>query len=298
MGEILRGIPIRDYHDGHPGDAIESWNDRVFYGYTDLTLEDYLDYEGVNRWRESTDLVGKFIGIELELELTSEEWENGAIMSDVLAQLPDKDNDDEEWPDLELDGSLENDGVEIIFPPVPVENLLSGKSYAYKVFKALDGIKELAREGEPGDRGLHVNVNTNRWPEKSRALFCAVVNNLSDTTLKKFGGRFPSYHYCRRNTNVNVRNYYREEDAHVHLVEQKEGRLELRFPSSNLSPEGFIRLIHFVDYLTDFVLDPEHYEPAMEQKAKPQVARFRNWLREHKEERANAYAEKVSANGK
>ena len=188
-------------------------------------------------WRNSTNLRGKYVGIEFECVSATQSYR------DILNALPDfKFN---RGPLAEQDGSLPtNRGVELIFPPVSYRQIKSSKSVFAKALKALEG-KISTCATSPG---MHININTAGWSYDKVCLFSAVVHNTPYNTLVKLGGRSLNS-YCRQSPNLQL-NFY---DNRYHSVASaKNGRMELRFPKPTTDHEKLKWILEYVEVVERF----------------------------------------------
>ena len=188
-------------------------------------------------WRNSTNLRGKYVGIEFECVSATQSYR------DILNALPDfKFN---RGPLVEQDGSLPSRrGVELIFPPVSYRQIKSSKSVFAKALKALEG-KISTCATSPG---MHININTAGWSYDKVCLFSAVVHNTPYNTLVKLGGRSLNS-YCRQSPNLQL-NFY---DNRYHSVASaKNGRMELRFPKPTTDHEKLKWILEYVEVVERF----------------------------------------------
>ena len=188
-------------------------------------------------WRNSTDLRGKYVGIEFECVSATQSYR------DILNALPDfKFN---RGPLAETDGSLPSHrGVELIFPPVSYRQIKNSKSVFAKAMKALEG-KLSTRATSPG---MHVNINTRGWSSNKIMLFCATVHNVPRDSLVYLGGRQLN-RYCRLIPSRRLQSY----DYGYHTVASvKGGRIELRFPRPTTDHERIKRIVEFADVVERF----------------------------------------------
>ena len=188
-------------------------------------------------WRNSTDLRGKYVGIEFECVSATQSYR------DILNALPDfKFN---RGPLAEQDGSLPtNRGVELIFPPVSYRQIKSSKSVFAKALKALEG-KISTRATSPG---MHVNINTRGWSDNKVMLFCATVHNIPRDSLVYLGGRQLN-RYCSLFPSNRLQSYGY---GHHTVASVKGGRIELRFPRPTTDHERIKRVVEFADVVERF----------------------------------------------
>lgn len=189
-------------------------------------------------WRNSTNLQGKYVGIEFECVSATRSYR------DILNALPDfKFN---RGPLAETDGSLPSQrGVELVFPPVSYRQIKSSKSVFAKALKALEG-KISTRATSPG---MHVNINTSGWSDIKIMLFCATVHNIPRDSLVYLGGRQLNG-YCRLIPGNRLQSY----GYGYHTVASvKAGRIELRFPRPTTDHERIKRIVEFADVVERFI---------------------------------------------
>lgn len=197
-------------------------------------------------WRRAENLVGKAIGVELEVEAHDN-------YAELLDSLPEHDHDvDGPAPHFEADGSLDSHrGVEIIFPPYSPQSIRDGSAYLMKAAKGLD---DSGRLNISTRCGMHMNVNAYGWSAHKRAVFVGIIHNMPRPVLEELGGR-PLNHYCMQSPNPRLRAYATSPgDSHDYAVEHKHGgtRLELRFPAATVDLEHISLLATFIDYLDDY----------------------------------------------
>lgn len=188
-------------------------------------------------WRNSTNLRGKYVGIEFECVSATQSYR------DILNALPDfKFN---RGPLAETDGSLpQMRGVELVFPPVSYRQIKSSKSVFAKAMKALEG-KISTRATSPG---MHININTAGWSVNKSQLFCAVVHNIPNSNLVRLGGRYLNT-YCRQ-TLGNHLSYYGS--GYHSVATNKSGRIELRFPKPTTDHEKIKQIVEFAEVVEGF----------------------------------------------
>ena len=188
-------------------------------------------------WRNSTNLRGKYVGIEFECVSATQSYR------DILHALPDfKFN---RGPLAETDGSLPSQrGVELIFPPVSYRQIKSSKSVFAKAMKALEGKLSTCATSP----GMHVNINTRGWSYTKIMLFCATVHNVPRDSLVYLGGRQLNS-YCRLIPSTRLQSYG---DGYHTVAAVKAGRIELRFPRPTTDHERIKRVVEFADVVERF----------------------------------------------
>ena len=188
-------------------------------------------------WRNSTDLRGKYVGIEFECVSATQSYR------DILNALPDfKFN---RGPLVEQDGSLPtNRGVELIFPPVSYRQIKNSKSVFAKAMKALEG-KLSTRATSPG---MHININTTGWTNAQADIFAAVVHNTPTASLVRLGGRNLN-RYCRQRSGAQL-SYYGI--AYHSVASNKGNRIELRFPKPTTDHEKIKKIIEYAEVVERF----------------------------------------------
>jgi hypothetical protein len=240
--------------------------------------DDWMDDEDDNlggSWRRSEGLVGKFLGVEFEVESAS-----GDFM-DIINALPVHDDElDGEAPHLEDDGSLDDDsGLEIIFPPVRPSVLRDPLSY---FCRSISAIKENGLDGISYKCGMHINVNTNKWSSSKLAVFVSMIHHMPKAKLEAIGGRRLNG-YCNQDRVGRTVKYYADapSDMHAYAVEHKHGgqRLECRFPGATTDLTKIALVSYFVELLEDFA-DLEAKKPEAEKivQAKEVYPHFISWL--------------------
>lgn len=214
-------------------------------------------HSSTNGWRRAGNLIGKAIGIELELE-------GNETYVEVLTALPEHDVEvDGPQPHFETDNSLDySRGVEIIFPPYSPAAIRTGQAYVAKAMRALDEADVVQVSTRCG---MHMNVNINGWSDHRRAVFVGVIHNMPVDALEKLGGRRLN-RYCSQFRNSNLSTYItRPADGHTHAAEHKAGggRVELRFPGATTVLEDMSRIAAFIDLLDDYAeAMPENWNAA------------------------------------
>lgn len=239
-------LPRKSGYHSWDGDD-DNWDD-----------EDDIPCPDQDTWRRATNLKGKFIGIELELES-----ETGDYNDIIRAMPPHFDRTDGEAPHLEEDGSLDDDaGIEIIFPPLSPATLRDPTSYFYRSIAALNAWGEVHIHR---NCGMHMNVNCNGWTDMKKALFVATIHKMPRKLLEAIGGRDLNG-YCAQDGSGRTLGYYEyhPSDDHSYACEHKSNgaRLECRFPSATTDLAKIARLTFFLEYLEDWAgeVDAAHEE--------------------------------------
>lgn len=189
-------------------------------------------------WRSHFNKSGPYIGIEFEIESSTGSY------TDLLDLLPDMLG--QRRPCTETDGSLNAAaGVEIVFPPITYKTLLSQKN---SIKEAINAISPVA---VASDRcGMHCNINTRGWSDVKRALFTAMIQNAPQTALLRIGGRRALNAYCEQFPNRSLPSY---RDNYGHSVaENKQDRIEMRFPGATTDTHRLDIIVAFADSLEHF----------------------------------------------
>lgn len=256
-----------------------SWDDDD--DYFDDDDNGVLHRQTAEHWRRATNLEGKYIGVELEME--SQTGLSGDIIRAMPKHFTEKDGD---APHLEHDGSLDDEaGIEIIFPPLRPWMLRDPTSYFYRAVDALDnwGKVHIHREC-----GMHMNVNCNGWSPYKKGLFVGTIHKMPYDKLTTIGGRLTNG-FCSRDSEGKTWEYYSTQpsDCHGYAVEHKSNgkRLECRFPKATTNLDEIARLTFFLEYLEDWA---EHQSKVEGTPPKPteNYDLFIAWLGEHKDEAA------------
>lgn len=204
-------------------------------------------YHGTSTpWRQSRELTGRHVGIELEVEAT----ESVGSYTALMRLLPGTKQDDEEYPIVETDSTLDVDrGMEIIFPPIPYANLLADGKYFRRAVDALHGnIREATT-----NCGMHMNINVRDWTRRKKAAFIAVIHHMSDTQIRNLGGRAPTS-YCRLSRMATVADYDGFSSSHTAAgLKADYTRLEVRFPRATANRAVIQTLIDFFTELEEWV---------------------------------------------
>ena len=208
-------------------------------------------------WRNRFQKTGAYVGIELELEVN-----NGYRA--LLNRLPNFRNG--RSPLTEEDGSLsDRAGIELVFPPVQLKNVLRKGS----VFsQSLDTIDEVGTSNHERV-GMHMNVNTSGWTFLKRTMFVLVVHHMERAQLERLGGRELNT-YCAQFIGSNIYDlddldyFYAEvTDAHSYAAEVKNNRIELRFPASTTDKTRIKYLLSFIQHLSTYsgtITDADCYD--------------------------------------
>lgn len=237
-------------------------------------------------WRQSKNLRGRWIGIEVEAE--HEDGYHRILQKIALPAVGEC-----ELPIFEQDGTLdEYDGVEIVFPPVKA-SALKDDHYVLRAIQSLKGAGAHFHDS----CGMHINVNTNGWKPHKKATFMLAICGMPPSIMKKLGGRDVKYHgsaqavyddigdmWCRAEDFIDWSEY--PENDHDHCAEWREDgkSCEIRFPKATTDMERINRLLFWVDVLQDFAdTKTKQYNP---QDLKSVFIEFKKWLTEQGEEHA------------
>lgn len=198
------------------------------------------DYHSVDTaWRNSRDLNGSYVGIELEVEALTTPY------GQLLGLLPDLRG--RARPITETDGSLSFlRGVEIVFPPFKPSSI-KRKSGAVK--RVMESIKHIEMSTN-NQVGMHMNINVQGWSRPRVLVAALVVHKLGYPWLTYLGGR-GSNQYC---STYNYTRYDYAEltlgmSSHASATSVTNSRLELRFPKSTTDSERLDRLLDFIHQL-------------------------------------------------
>lgn len=226
-------------------------------------------------WRDSRDLVGNFIGIELEClaegvcessdwcdcgccdeDDAPENWDPQAYRK-ILEAVPDF--PEAIAPLMETDGSLPNThGVEIIFPPVSYTQLKSRRSVVARTMQSLRSVVSDSFDTDEWQVGMHLNVNTNGWTQWQVAAFMATIDYLDKEKLEALGGRELNG-YCGKAHCTELLDYLHQSD-HSYTVECRDKRVELRFPGTTTDHNRVRALVDFIYTVQKFVFKQEDLE--------------------------------------
>lgn len=274
------------YHSFEDDDM--DWND-------DFEDEDEEVAHGESAWRRSDGLLGKYIGVELELEAADED--NWNVIVDAMPEHIE--GEDGPAPDFEEDGSLdEYSGVEIIFPPMKPSAIRSRRSYFNRSIRA---IHDAGVAVPTYACGMHMNVNAWQWNRIKKALFSAMINRMPKAHLEKLGGRKLNG-YCmqyRGHTWPNMRSYATYPDnEHAHACEDKGNRLECRFPAATTDIRVIARLSYFLEFLEDFCEEnaTEDWKERLQSYANLYET-FLTWLRNKDNTHAKSLADFLTQEG-
>lgn len=186
-------------------------------------------------WRNGFNEEGNYVGIEFEVD--SHNYQT------VLSLLPDFPADIR--PLTECDGSLGSNGVEIVFPPISLSRL---KRADCTFQRSIAAIKDAVIHSER--TGMHMNVNTRGWSNDATAVFTAIVQHMDEEHLRNLGGRRPT-DYCAQCKGRAFTRYRRGFVSHT-VADNKDHRIELRFPMSTCNKETIDGLVDFIERLTAF----------------------------------------------
>ena len=242
----------------------------------DAYRQSYHSGVGGASWRRQRNVAGRMVGIEFEVESSDGDY------ATLLRALPMHDTDvDGPQPHFEYDGSLSSSsGVEIVFPPYPLDSFREDTNYFVRAMEHLDEhvSDDLSR------CGMHMNVNAHGWTSAKTAAFVCLVHWLPRARLEEIGTRTLNG-YCNQ-TRVESIVYYTDSpgNSHSYAAEVKEGRVELRFPGTTTNVREVRRLIAFIESLEDFAeLD---YNPRIHPQAL--VENYLEFLLAHSSEEYNA----------
>lgn len=178
---------------------------------------------------------GNYVGIEFEVDSSD--------FREVLRLLPDFPPD--RRPITERDGSLGEEGVEIIFPPIAVSALKRANNVFHR---SISAIKDVVTHNMV--TGMHMNVNTRGWSNDETAAFCAIVHNMDEEHIRNLGGRRPTDYCCQFRGRPFIT--YRRGCSGHYAADNKQDRIELRFPMSTCDKDRIDRLVDFIERLTVF----------------------------------------------
>lgn len=233
------------------------------------------------KYRNVTGQSGELYGVELEME-----HENSREA--LIDSIPDQ-RYERLRPVTERDGSLDNTGVEIIFPPMKVSQLSRKDGFFRRTLLAL---KEGGAKTSYAT-GMHVNVNTHGWGTNLVDAFVLFHQILPDSLVNSIGGRNRN-HYCG---NLWYERYeplryvgHRASGNHTTIASIRRGRVELRYPAASLNPERLMMVISFSrllkKYLQEEVLPKVSQNPTIEEVLgkRPNsyaLEKFYNYVRSH-----------------
>ena len=188
--------------------------------------ESYHSYSSRPAWRNSYQLKGAFIGVELETVSNTGRYRS------ILDKLPEFNARCR--PLTEEDGSLpDRSGVEIIFPPFRASTIKKSTSVLAKSMAAIDSV--VAKNHR--NTGMHINLNVADMLTLERTWMMHAVHCLNSEMLSNLGGRFPN-NYCMPYPYQMYQGGYQPSDHYASLcwhgnaAELHGSRLELRFPQS------------------------------------------------------------------
>lgn len=196
---------------------------------------------------------GYHIGIELEIS-------HRQGYQRILESLPEPPKGHVR-PITECDSSLTvRTDVEIVFPPYKHSAIKNGRSFLNKAFIAL-------REAgciSTCETGMHININTVGWSNRTVSLFVATIHALPPHVLVSVGGRALNG-YCRQITTAGPFDYTnygicldvntvvtRSKESHNVAVSVRRNRLELRFPAATTDITRVRTIVDFAVYVEKF----------------------------------------------
>lgn len=218
------------------------------------------------------------LGIELELE-------GVASRAAVVGSFPEHRAGDHPPPAFERDASLGFAGVEVIFPPISVEQIKDPESYINRAVKAL---REAGTTRKENGAGMHINVNLLHLNDPLAGLRMAiVVHSMPRAALCRIGGR-PLNQYCAQRLRgvpddkgiAYSRGYMA---GHYSAANPMPDRLELRYPVSSLDPEHWEVNIRFTEVLLRFA---ESTHAARTQLVSEVLPAFTQWMHEQEDDDA------------
>lgn len=206
----------------------------------------YHSYNSRPAWRNSNQLKGAYIGIELETVSRTRSYR------DILRRLPEFNGRCR--PLTEEDGSLpDNTGVEIIFPPFRASTIKKSTSVLAKSMAAIDGVVAHGHRAA----GMHINLNVGDMLTLERTYMMHAVHCLTSAMLANLGGRYTNS-YCMPNpyqmySGGNLPStYYVGLCWHGNAAELHGSRMELRFPQSTTDHNRLKLLVDFCMALRAF----------------------------------------------
>jgi hypothetical protein len=234
------------------------------------------EYHGnVPDWRATTNTkAGDLFGIELEVEHSLDRQ----IAADAVDDI---DYEGHPAPITERDGSLHRLlGVEIICPPLPMDNVMNEDGYIARLMRRLREV------GVPDDQrqtcGMHINVNVVDWTPQEKLLvqWCLNAFNVVATHIGRrggggtFGSFLPVYQY-RREVDGSLRADTFPGGKHSAAWLRSPGNgfpagrgnalvLEARFPRSTLEIKELHAAIDYIMAVRDWVrAAPNHTQAAI-----------------------------------
>lgn len=200
-------------------------------------------------WDRRQRLVGNHVGVELEIQ-------HRRGRNRVLQLIPDPPKGTPR-PSTERDGSLhENNGVEIVFPPLTYKRAKHPQGFFAKTLKAL------ATEADDVyfDRcGMHININTADWNRDHVRMFCAIISWVPPQWLTNIGGRRLNP-YCEQYRYRHLDYYISDGERGAACIRSNFSRIECRFPAPTLDHNRFKVLMDFLEIVES--LARHNYEHA------------------------------------
>lgn len=224
-------------------------------------------------WRQTAnDKPGQLIGVELEVHHPRSR-QTAADVLDTLdfGQYP--------VPFAERDGSISQEhGVEIICPPLPLEEAVSPTGY---IARLMQGLAAKGTTAVPAaNYGMHVNINLDGWTAQEKLLVQFLINKFGEAGQiignrdgKGCGGFHPTLLYkLEAGGRLQLHTFFGDKHCAAWIrpagrnraAGGGEGRvMEVRFPRSTLDIERLKLVVDYVFALKRWVQTaPNHTEAA------------------------------------
>lgn len=164
---------------------------------------------------------------------------------------------------LEEDGSLNDDwGLEVISPPISLQDALSDKGQLARVVKVLLDNGFIGWDAGAG-YGMHINIDRASFNNNEHiAKFILAINNAQDFSELIAGRKERSYARYWQKTTENIEETFDDCDKYS-AVNLKDDRLEVRIFRSTLKWESVKKNIEYVKAIYDFTLPEGSLEVCM-----------------------------------
>ena len=210
-------------------------NDEYVYDW-DFDVADELGFKYLPNQDRKTTVT---YGIELEVERRRNAYDN--IAEFVYEEV-------EDFARLKSDGSLSN-GFEIVTTPCSYEY----QKEKWSKFLKSDLIKQL-RGWKTDTAGLHIHIGKKQLKPSEIGKLLIFINSEENTQLiDDIAGR-TSYQWAKKHPKKITDSLYRtsRDDRYEAVNMSNEHTVELRIFKSNLSHNGFMRVLEFADALVHF----------------------------------------------
>lgn len=152
----------------------------------------------------------------------------------------------------EEDGSLDDEGAEFIFKPIPYRELVDG-CYIHECVNRLISQDVMGHDAGVG-YGLHVNVNSKTMERLHTARFCLFFHR-NKTFVEKIARRRENRTYYRYNETADISLFHTLTDKYIAATRRDEHRVEVRVFRSTLCWQTIQATCQFVHSVRIFTED-------------------------------------------